>query len=197
MRNHSEKQTPKGGPRRGLKAGEFIPVKEELSFVAKTALIMIISAAVALLLLYFFLDKDIGSSYGAAFKLLSDTYKQLNVYIVVAVLVQLLFSSLVVYFIALLYSHKIAGPMYRLKMVLQQYMMGEEVDQVKFRRSDFITVVSRWFTDFFHAAADREKLIREAEALIAQPPPGPGEESAARRERLTEILGELEGSHEC
>ena len=171
----------------------LIPVKKELSFVAKTVFVMITSTAASLAILYFFLSKSVSSDYKSAFQMLAATYDKLNVYIIIAILVQLVFSMILIYMLALLYSHKIAGPVYRLKMVLQDYMAGKAPQSVGFRQSDFITAVSTWFTDYFSFLRKRQRLLTEGETLLQQYPHQNVPEKEACLRRLNEIVAELEG----
>jgi hypothetical protein len=181
------------GKNEKMKAGDLIPVTKEFSFIFKIAAIMAASVAAALAILYFFLDKDVSGSYGAAFRLLAETHDRLNVYITAAVLVQLVISSVVVYFVALYFSHKIAGPIFRLKVVLQQYMDGEEIEKVSFRKTDFIPGVSRIFTNFFLYLGNRKKLLNEAQMLVDRLDRQTVPETQKTIERLRAIVIELEG----
>ncbi|MCP5052400.1 MAG: hypothetical protein GY940_34855 [bacterium] len=176
----------------GMKARDLIPVKKEFSFLFKVAAVMIASAAAALAIMYIFLDKDVGASYGSAFRLLAETGEKLNLYIVAAVLIQLVFSFIVIYFISLYFSHKIAGPVFRLKAVLQQYIDGQEIESVNFRKTDFIPGVSRLFTGFFSFLAKREKLLEEAEALVQRLGGETGKEKQALVDKLKSIVKQLE-----
>lgn len=176
-----------------MKAKELIPVKKELAFITRIALTIIVSAMASLAVLYLFLSKPLAASYKSAFQLMAAVYREMNVYIITAVLIQLIFSSIIVYFIALLYSHKIAGPIFRLKAVLQQYMGGEEIEKVSFRRTDFIPGVSRLFTDFFTFLGHRKKLLADGEDLAAKLNETDGPEKEAARLKLRSIIRELEG----
>lgn len=178
------------GIKSGMKAGEIIPVKKEFSFLFKMASVMVVSAVAAMAVLYLLLDKDVEDSYGAAFQMLSRTHDKMNFYITAAVIVQLIFSSIVIYFVALYFSHKIAGPVFRLKAVLQQYMEGEEVDHVSFRTSDFIPGVSTLFTDFFSRLGKRKQLLEVADSLVKQLESGKDKEK--RLQQLKTIIQQLE-----
>jgi hypothetical protein len=176
-----------------MKAGEIIPVKKEFMFITKLAIAIAVSVAAALGLLYIFLNKPVGVVYRNAFQTISEIYGRMNIYVVGAVLVQLIFSSCMVFVIALFFSHKIAGPMFRLKMVLQEYLSGEEIEKISFRRTDFIPGVSGLFTDFFGFLGKRKKLLAEAEALSVRLKRTGGKEGDEGLRRLQSILDELEG----
>lgn len=171
---------------------DIIPVKKEFSFIVKLVSAMVASAVITLGLLYFFLSKDVGSTYGTAFRSMSETYGRLNVYIIVAIGVQLMFSSVVIFFTALYYSHKIAGPMFRLKAVLHEYLGGAEVEKVAFRRTDFIPGVSKLFTDFFLYLGQRKKYLAEAQGLADQLPKQQGAEKEKTLEQLKSLVEALE-----
>jgi hypothetical protein len=99
----------------------------------------------------------------------------------------------VVYFTAVYYGHKIAGPMYRLKMVLQEHMAGKKTVKVVFRKTDFIPGVSGLFTNFFTFLGKRKQLLEEAESLADQLPRAAGEEKDTLLKRLESLIAELEG----
>jgi len=174
----------------GMKAQDLIPVKKEFSFLFKITAVMIASAATASAILYFFLDTEVGDSYGNAFRLMAQTLQKMNAYIVGAVLVQLLLSCVVIYFVALYFSHKIAGPIFRLKAVLQKYIAGDVIEEVNFRTTDFIPGVSVLFSDFFAYMGNRKHLILEAESLIDEL--DSSEKCEAHSKRLLEIINLLE-----
>jgi hypothetical protein len=175
-----------------MKAQEVIPVKKEFTFLFKIAAVMVISAVASMVIIYFFLNKDIGASYRAAFQMLSQTLQKMNIYIAVAVLVQLIFSSIVVYFVSLYFSHKIAGPVFRLKAVLQQYLDGEDIEKVSFRQTDFIPGVSRLFTDFLGFMGKRKSLLQEAETLVVKLEQARKPERSQLLEKLENIIKQLE-----
>lgn len=176
-----------------MKAREVIPIKKEFLFITKMGITIVVSVAVALGLLYFFLSTPVDVDFRSAFQTISSIYDRMNFYVIGAVLVQLIFSSVIVFAIALFFSHKIAGPMFRLKAVLQEYLGGKEVEKVNFRSTDFIPGVSRLFTDFFIFLGKRGKLLAEGEALAGQLKETSGEEKEELVKKLQSIVTELEG----
>jgi len=85
--------------------------------------------------------------------------------------------------------------MYRLKAVLQQYMEGQQIEKVSFRRTDFIPGVSEIFTRFFSFLGHRKQLLSDAETLldqIQQAPPGSSQQREGLQ-KLQTIIRELEG----
>lgn len=176
-----------------MKARDLIPVKKEFLFITKMGITIVVSAAVALGLLYLFLSTPVGVEFKNAFQTISGVYDRMNVYVIGAVLVQLIFSSVIVFVIALFFSHKIAGPMFRLKAVLQEYLGGKEIEKVSFRSTDFIPGVSGLFTDFFTFLGKRKKRLAEAESLAGRLKEASGKEKEELVIKLQSILKELEG----
>lgn len=138
----------------------------EISFIIKLTLIIVTTSLLASAVLYFFMDAWVGSDYGAAFKIVSEVYARMNYYIATAVLLQFTISSIVIFFFALHYSHKIAGPMYRLKLTVRQYLKGEEIEKVTFRKTDFFHGIAEHFTDFFCFMMHRKKRFEEITQLL-------------------------------
>lgn len=178
-----------------MKPNDVIPVKKEFLFILKIVGIMVASIGSAFLVLSLLLYKNVGMSFKGAFQAMAAVYERLNIYIILAVLVQLVFSTIIVYLSALLYSHKIAGPVYRLKMILQGYLDGDCPDSVRFRQHDFLPGVAHWFTDFFTFLGKRKKQLNEAEQLAVRlKQPGLSQEEKNKiLEDLDSLVKRLEG----
>jgi hypothetical protein len=78
-------------------------------------------------------------------------------------------------------SNRFAGPLYRLRSEMRRLARGEEVDPVRFRRSDF------WgeFAEEFNAIAQR---LHEAEERARAAPPPPSPVGSARERADTEPI---------
>ncbi len=144
------------------------PETKELSFIIKLVSIIVLTSLLSFGVLYLFMDKWVGSDYRTAFQVISASYARMNYYIIAAVLLQFVISSFVVFFLALRYSHKIAGPMYRLKLRVRQFLNGEHVEDVCFRKTDFLHEVAESFSDFFRFLEKRKKLLEEARELLGE-----------------------------
>ena len=171
---------------------EIIPRKNEIFFILKLISIMIVSLIISSLILYVFLGKNLSDSYASAFKIMSDLFDRMNLIIIIAVFVQLCLSSILLFVVALLFSHKIAGPMFRLKRLLTDFRDGVEPAKITFRRTDFLPGVSKWFSEFFTRLQKREMLLNEAETLLKKTEIGEGKENKTHRERIRTIITELE-----
>ena len=132
---------------------------KELGFIFKFLSVIIIASLLSFAILYFFMNKGVGTDYKTAFQAIAVVYKKMNYYIAAAVSVQLILSSFVIFFLALYYSHKIAGPMFRLKITIQQFLQGDDKEKVSFRSSDLLHEVAEDFTDFFTSL--KNKFIKK------------------------------------
>jgi hypothetical protein len=175
-----------------MKSEEIIPRKNEVFFVLKLIAIIIASLIISLLILFVFLDKNLGGSYPSAFKIISDVLARMNITIFIAVFAQLCLSSILLFFVVIAFSHKIAGPMFRLKRILKQHGEGLELDKISFRRTDFLPGVSRWFSEFFAMLRKRERLLVEAESLLREIDSEVGKDNSAKLERIKTVVAELE-----
>jgi len=151
-----------------MKKNDIIPFKKELSFVLKLVLSISISALLGIFVFYKCLDKGLGNNYRNAFQIMRQVYKNADYYILIAVFVQLVVTTLLVYFISLYFSHKIAGPMYRLKMLIDDYLHNKQVDKVKFRETDFLSGVAENFTHFFVYHNKRAEKILQLKEVVKQ-----------------------------
>ena len=142
------------------------PWGKELTFMAKLVAVIAGASLLSFGILYLTLDTWVGADYGTAFQIMSAAYQRMDYYIALAVLAQLVISCLVVFFLALHYSHKIAGPMYRLKTAIQSYARGDAVARVAFRSTDFLHEVAEQFTAFFTALERNKKIFAETRRLI-------------------------------
>lgn len=175
-----------------MKTAEIIPLKKEILFILKILAVIILSIGISLALLFIFLNKDLENSYGGAFQTISDILQNLNYIIVIAVLAQLLFSSILICLLGLLYTHKIAGPVFRLKMILKRVKAGEEPEAISFRKADFLAGVAGSFNRFFVFLNTRQETIEEAETLLTRLDSEGVKGDPAKLKKLEALLAELE-----
>ena len=165
--------------------------RKELTFIMKLVLVIGTASLLSFGVLYLFMDKWVGTDYGTGFQVISGAYRMMNYYIATAVLVQLIVSCIIVFILALHYSHKIAGPMYRLKLVVQRYLNGEDIEKVSFRKTDFLHGVAGNFTDFFDFLRRRKSLLKETHKLLEKADLHDEEKKQDALQRIEKILNEL------
>ena len=71
-------------------------------------------------------------------------------------------------------------------------MEGVEPDKITFRRTDFLSGVSIWFSDFFARLHKREKLLTEAETVLKETKIEAGKANKNRLQRIRAVITELE-----
>ncbi len=96
------------------------------------ALIIVICAVV----FYAYFDRTFDNRYVGALATLEGLSREMCYGIILSVLVQTLFLTLLIFFISLLWTHKIAGPLYRLRQSFQQVSAGNLSVVTRFRNSD-------------------------------------------------------------
>lgn len=142
-----------------MKSEDLIPIRNEMFFIVKLILVILLSLAISLAILHVFLIIRVGDLDTRTYEEATKIFLNLNLYIFFALLIQFCFSMIVVTMLTLLYSHKIACPVYRLKQVLNQYLEHGKPGQIKFRENDFLPGVAAGFNGFFAWFSERKKLI--------------------------------------
>lgn len=102
---------------------------------------------------YFFAKaKNLGREIGLApdhvfFQFISEQQNSMNiVFVVTAILVTLL-----IVMFGLIYSNRIAGPLYHLEKYLRQRIAGEQNGDVKFREHDNFPEIATVVNDYIHS----------------------------------------------
>lgn len=149
-----------------MKNNDIIPFKKELSFIFKLVLSISMSTLLGIYVLYLLMDEGLGNNFANAFHIIKKAYQNMDFYILIAVFFQFLIASIFIYFISLYFSHKIAGPMYRLKMLIEDYLSNKHVGEVKFRETDFMGGVAENFSHFFIYHNKRTEKLEEIQKLI-------------------------------
>lgn len=102
-------------------SGPLIERSYRLRFVLELSLAAIVVFGAGTVALNFALDRPLDSGYGAAFLSLLSTRNLLLRYIILSAVFQALILSVLVSVIAIFTTHKIAGPVHRMKMFLRAY----------------------------------------------------------------------------
>ncbi len=139
---------------------------KELSFLVKLIAVIIAASLLSFGILYLLMNTWIGTDYAQAFQQIKAVYQKMNLYIAAAVVIQFIVSCFVVWLLALHYSHKVAGPIYRLKVTIQQFKQGADVEKVFFRKTDLLHDIAGNFTNFFILLGRRKKIFEKISACI-------------------------------
>lgn len=179
-----------------MRAKEVIPLKKELLFIVKLILVILVSLVISFIILFAFFNQNLGDSYIGAYQIISSVFEKLNTIIILAVFFQLAFSLILIYFIALFFSHKMAGPMYRVKVLFKQYLQGTTIENISFRRTDFLSGVRGRLNRFLNFISHKEKMLTEAEFLRSQLASQDEETRAVSKKKIEALIRELESCDE-
>ncbi|GAB4278393.1 MAG: hypothetical protein Kow0092_34190 [Deferrisomatales bacterium] len=155
-------------------------------FLARTAATSAAACAVGLLVLRWFLFRELGDDFGEAFHTVKTLREFLAPALAFAVLVVLLVGSVAVMSVALFASHKIAGPLFRLQRVAGHLGRRVLVGRIHLRAADRGKPVAAEINEWVEARKSAfytarqvvescERALRDCEAALAR-----GEEEAFR-----------------
>lgn len=173
----------------------LLPFGREIRFISLVTLVILagfLLGAAVLLLMFNRELADLG--FADAFFTLRELYRGLNVYSMLAVGLQFALTTAIVYLAALRYSHKISGPMYRIRMILNDFQEGKAVSHVTFRDGDFLKPLEGLLTRKFQRTSEQDAVVAELESLIAELAGVPMPDDATRA-RLKALADRLEGGH--
>jgi len=114
-----------------------------------------------MLVLYYRFSPALGPHYGAVYRLAVHVKDSILVQSVLIALIFFLLTAIGVVAICILYSHRIAGPLFKAK----QYAAGLSVDldsaPIRFRKKDVIHDLAKMMNETAHFCHDRKERIME------------------------------------
>ena len=179
-----------------MKANDIIPIQNELKFMLRMVLVVVCSIGLSLLLLVLLLKVQLGANSDRSYQQVAAIYENLNLYVFMALMAQFVFSTILLYFITLLYSHKIAGPVYRLKLLLTQYLNGKNLEEVSFRESDYIHGIAERFTHFFQVRKQRQTLLNDLQNHQKSLATAKKDEASQIKNKMRQCLEKLQKLHQ-
>lgn len=163
----------------------------EWKFVGKFAGIVLAGLGGTVLSLYLALPKGEATSFGEVIRSLVTADNALSRAIVVALVVEAVVISAAVALTTVLTSHKIAGPVYRLKVALDELSLAQGARPIRLRKNDQLRKSAESFNTMQAGLQERFRSLGNAcedvaEAALRQV------ESPEGRERLKGEVGRLE-----
>lgn len=123
---------------------ELLEKAFKIRFVLKLCLLTVIGGLAVTLSLYFITSKSLGTSYGQAIYAIHDL--KIRIFpLIFASFYSIFILAIITAAIAaisVLFSHKIAGPIYRLEKNLEAIGSGDLTVDTKFRGKDQLTVLA-------------------------------------------------------
>ncbi|MCK4530490.1 MAG: hypothetical protein KAU44_04870, partial [Candidatus Marinimicrobia bacterium] len=105
-------------------------------FYIKIGCGLILAISLSGLGLYLYLNRPFGGDYLLAIAELDRLQQAISWAVAVSVTLQLVVFSLLLYFGSLFWTHKVAGPLYRLKMTFMHLPDGDRTPMYKVRKGD-------------------------------------------------------------
>lgn len=162
-------------------------------FGAKYALAVILTALVTALFLFLFLKRTPGLSYSDSYGVISALrqellHKSILIYGVTALLITFGIAA-----ISLVYSHRVAGPLYRLGVEARDIASGDLSKSVRFRKNDAIHEVADDMNgmreSYKNLLSSLESGIEELkDAVSAMPDSAEGMSGKEAAEKIKKIL---------
>ncbi len=177
-------------------APEMIPLTSEISFVFRLSLVICLGSLLFAVLLTLLMSGLLVDDYGSALRAISTAGERINISVLTALAVQILVSGVLVFIFTLWFSHRISGPLFRLRSTMQELADGRPTVEVVFREGDFLKTVAGIFNRRMLSLRHQRETITEVRHLLEKlesdgRSPGPDELS-----RLEELHKRLEGRDE-
>jgi methyl-accepting chemotaxis protein len=137
------------GVRMDTRSGTLETVRKSYSYklALKSMLVISVGAAASTFIISFFLSRAPGSSYAESYTIIAELRRQLLDKVVAVYLVSSLFIGGGIGIIALLYSHRVAGPIHRLGMFAHSVGAGDLSRKVALRINDVVHPIADDFND--------------------------------------------------
>lgn len=120
----------------------FIKKEFQARFIIKFCLIVIISALISGIILYFSTNRQLGGTYPESLNIIRVLNDTLAANLLYSGLITIIVISIVTIALTLFASHKIAGPLYRLEKNVEIIGDGDLTLETHLRENDEITSVA-------------------------------------------------------
>lgn len=162
-------------------------------FAGKFAGIVLAGLGCTVLSLYLSLPRGGTRYYAEVIRSLATADDALSRTIVVALVVEALVISAAVVLIAVLASHKIAGPVYKLKTALDELARRQVAGPIRYRENDQLSKTAETFNAMLAGLQERFRSLGEACEDVADAAGRPVTSSGGREE-LKRNIDRLQGA---
>lgn len=150
------------------------------SFILRFCVLTLIGFGIFGAVMFFSLNRPIGYTYAESFSSLSRLQAYLPRILTITALIQTLTLCLTAMLLALLWSQKIAGPLFRVKKYLKNISEGKELKEfLAFRANDQLPGIAQAFSEmiitrkYTNARAlcllfEAQKILTEYQTLLKQ-----------------------------
>jgi hypothetical protein len=140
--------------------GSLIHRRYVYSLLLRLCVTFAAGVGVLFVILYFALSQPLPGDYAGVYHALRNLSPFLRPILAVSVLVYALLASASTSVLCIYVLHKVAGPMYRMELVLDQYRSGAHSRTVSFRNGDQIRPLAQAFNQWIGALRrDRQRWL--------------------------------------
>ena len=129
-------------------------------FIYQVCAYFLLTIAVGALCLYVFLDRPFDQGYLMALSSLDQLRHELFWAVLATVLTQLVVFSLLVFFVSLFWTHKIAGPLFRLKKTFARVASGDLAPMAGLRQKDQLKSVPGLLNQGLEALGNEQSCLK-------------------------------------
>lgn len=106
------------------------------SFTSLVAIVIVFSTLLGTIIIGYFLERDLSISYAEAVRNIFEVNKILPLSLVYSALFQFLFAITAIAISAIIYSHKVVGPIFRFKIIFREIARGRMGAIYRIRHND-------------------------------------------------------------
>ena len=144
-----------------------------ISFLLRFCALTLIGFSIFGAIIFFSLNRETGQTYAESFSTLSSLQAHLPRILTITALIQTFTLCLTAMILALLWSQKIAGPLFRVKKYLKEISEGKELKEfITFRANDQLPVIAQAFSEMIlthkYNNARAMCLLLEAQKILAE-----------------------------
>jgi hypothetical protein len=160
------------------------------AFLAKLAVTVAAGLSLAFYTLYLLFSRPLRGGYGSAYQALNSLTEPWLLLPIVGlpVLVYALVVCVVTVVLCVYAIHKVAGPLYRMDRVVDNYISGDPIRAVFFRQGDQGAILADVFNAFVARLRDDRKGCQD---LMARAEGDPAGETAAARAAMAAAAAEV------
>lgn len=164
----------------------FVKKKFQLSFILKFALLLLLESVLIVFLFTYMTNNTVTTGYAQSILRVESSLQFFLVPFILLSMICFVAISLVGMVVFTLFSHRIAGPLYRFEKILQQMGEGDLTANVNLRKKDQLVEVETLINEFVDMLDKRMGAMKvnleQAQAFLMQM------EDSATREELCQKL---------
>ena len=147
-----------------IPTSEVIKKGHSLQLVLKSLIIIFLMAAVTVFILYFSLGREMTErSYGESYRIIASLRDEILNKSVLIYVSTFAIIAIGIAVLTLLYSHRVAGPLFRLEMFSRKIASGDFTELVRFRKGDLIHPLAEDFNTIISMYGD---VVGQTDAKI-------------------------------